>query len=565
MVASSIKHRKHSHQDDGIKSPEPPPPSANPNGRQAFSPRHGRSASSVYAFVPALCLACLLLSLSLFILIGTSSSSELLNIQAQTSDDVGKIDGLRVATTMSQPLPYSTLLAIINKQSLLNYGQRPLTGVYTFGEDYLFQNTATTASDNRDLVTGSIQFPLVDLSVLLTEEATESDMLWNKKQSFLAYPSTFKSVIADNSEGVYPFQHIDHALLTRCGYKMGKIPNQDRSFIVNFLLHANEGKFVNHLVDGNDQKALLMGIFDGHGGRGHVVSHYIALELPKVFAKIMKQKQHTLPLPLLDCIKNSKMNDHVENYIKDALKETFIEVDANEPVKGTGGSTASVLFYPGLDTKAYIANAGDSTTIIAAFSKSRKESTIVYQNRKHKPHLQDERQRIENAGGQVMIPPSLLRGDTNSQLKESSRIIIPSPDGNAFGSMALAMSRSIGDFDGKAVGLIAEPEIDIWDVREHYRTHQFDREQELDTQWFAVIASDGVYDMLAPETVVKYLGRSLFGGHDSGTIISPLEACERLIREASRIWKKESASSMGGMQYRDDITLGVSKIDFPPM
>jgi len=297
--------------------------------------------------------------------------------------------------------------------------------------------------------------------------------------------------------------------------------------------------------------------------RGHVVSHYIALELPKVFAKIMKQKQHTLPLPLLDCIKNSKMNDHVENYIKDALKETFIEVDANEPVKGTGGSTASVLFYPGLDTKAYIANAGDSTTIIAAFSKSRKESTIVYQNRKHKPHLQDERQRIENAGGQVMIPPSLLRGDTNSQLKESSRIIIPSPDGNAFG--ALALSRSIGDFDGKAVGLIAEPEIDIWDVREHYRTHQFDREQELDTQWFAVIASDGVYDMLAPETVVKYLGRSLFGDHGSGTIISPLEACERLIREASRIWKKESASSMGGMQYRDDITLGVSKIDFPPM
>eukprot|EP00571_Detonula_confervacea_P005758 CAMPEP_0172325160 /NCGR_PEP_ID=MMETSP1058-20130122/53275_1 /TAXON_ID=83371 /ORGANISM="Detonula confervacea, Strain CCMP 353" /LENGTH=470 /DNA_ID=CAMNT_0013041631 /DNA_START=276 /DNA_END=1688 /DNA_ORIENTATION=+ len=470
----------------------------------------------------------------------------------------------------------------MDKQLLLNYGQVPLTGVYMLGEDYLFQKTAATDSDNRDPVTGSIQFPRVDLSVLLTEEATQShqDLFWNKKQtvaehSFLTYPSAFKSVIADNSGGIYPFQHTDHALLTRCGYKMGKIPNQDRSFIVNFLLDVNEGKFLN--LDANEnkskgngafdplfQKALLMGIFDGHGGRGHEVSHYIALEFPKVFTKTMRQKQHTLPLPLLDCIRNSKMGHHVENYMKEALKETFLEVDAHEPVKGTGGSTASVLFYPGIESKVYIANAGDSATIIAAFSNSRKESTIVYQNRKHKPHLEDERQRIENAGGQVMIPPSLLRGDTNSPgLKDTSRLIIPSANG--FGSMALAMSRSIGDFDGKAVGLIAEPDVDVWDVRQHYQAHQFDRKQELDTQWFAVIASDGVYDMLAPEKVVEYLGRSLFDGHSSGTIISPLEACERLIREASRLWKKESSLSMGGMQYRDDITLGVSKIDFPSM
>lgn len=557
--SSSIKHRKSCHQDDGVQTFEPS--SLNSIARRQASPRHGRSTSSVYAFVPPF----LLLSSSflvLRILFGSSPSAP----HARTSDDVGSIGGLRIATKATQPLPYSTLLANgIDKQPKI-----PLTGVYTLGEDYLFQENAASAS-NRDLIVGTIQFPLADLSALLTEEATEhiEDKFWNKKQeqSFLTYPSAFKSVIVNNSKGMHPFKAIDHALLTRCGYKMGKTPNQDRSFIVNFLLGANEGKSThangNGDFDPSSQKAVLMGIFDGHGGQGHEVSHYIALELSKVFTKIMRQKQATLPLPLLDCIKDSKMSNDVDNYIKNALTETFIEVDEHEPVKGTGGSTASAVFYPGIDTKAYIANTGDSTTIIAAYSKSRNQSIIVYQNRKHKPHLSDERHRIEMAGGQVMIPPSLLGGDGGIGMKESSRIIIPGPSGGQFGSMALAMSRSIGDFDGKSVGLIAEPEVDVFDVRQHYKTHNFDRVQELDTQWFAVIASDGVYDMLTPEVVIDYLGQSLFGDHSRGTGISPVEACENLIREASRIWKKESLVNMGGMQYRDDITLGVSRVNFP--
>ena len=149
-----------------------------------------------------------------------------------------------------------------------------------------------------------------------------------------------------------------------------------------------------------------------------------------------------------------------------------------------------------------------------------------------------------------MIPPSLLQegGAQEGQIKESSRLIIPSADGNPFGGLALAMSRSIGDFDGKKVGLIASPEVDVWDAS--------GRAQDTAdvVQYFAVSASDGVYDVIDPEIVADYLGKSLF---EEGSM-PPLEACERLIREASRLWMKASGL---GMQYRDDITVGVSTIN----
>ncbi|KAL7442304.1 hypothetical protein ACHAXH_006431, partial [Discostella pseudostelligera] len=235
------------------------------------------------------------------------------------------------------------------------------------------------------------------------------------------------------------------------------------------------------------------------------------------------------------------------------MNETFIEADANEPLKDTGGSTANVLFYPGVNSTVYIANVGDSTTLIVSYCKTKRKSTVVYQNRKHKPHLPDERQRIENAGGIVRIPQSLLRGDgsINGSIQETSRVIIPDKNGNPFHSLALAMSRSIGDFEGKRIGLTAEPEIDVWDVNDWKR--QFDTDQVLDTVFFAITASDGLFDVLSPENVAEYIGQTLFDDRQSHE--SPLEACERLIREASRLWKKESI----GMQYRDDISIVLSR------
>jgi hypothetical protein len=84
-------------------------------------------------------------------------------------------------------------------------------------------------------------------------------------------------------------------------------------------------------------------------------------------------------------------------------------------------------------------------------------------------------------------------------------------------------------------------------------------------QFFAVAATDGILDVLSPKTVAEYLGQILFDNCrqgkkelQSGKCLSLLDACERLIREASRLWMRDSI----GVQYRDDISIIVSKINF---
>jgi serine/threonine protein phosphatase PrpC len=121
------------------------------------------------------------------------------------------------------------------------------------------------------------------------------------------------------------------------------------------------------------------------------------------------------------------------------------------------------------------------------------------------------------------------------------------------------MSRSIGDYDGKRVGITAIPEIDVFDVTSHFEPEQ--EQHVLDTQFFVIAASDGLYDVIPPHIVTSFLSQSLFHldiNEEDKVRVSPLEACERLVLEASRLWIQAES---GMHQYRDDITVSVSIID----
>jgi len=146
------------------------------------------------------------------------------------------------------PLPFSKFLEDIDRGGLS--GEKALTGSYTLGEDYLLENNAVSTSG------GFIQFPPLDLWSVLSEEATSpetrpfmmnfghpvltSDLLRKGSDpkpnmfvdSFLGPDSKFESVVAAGSNLVVAD---DHALLTRRGYKMGNVPNQDRILISNFF------------------------------------------------------------------------------------------------------------------------------------------------------------------------------------------------------------------------------------------------------------------------------------------------------------------------------------------
>ena len=484
--------------------------------------------------------------------------------------------------SIMQYQPFSALLANnripTNNMDHPGYGEHPLTGVYTLGKDHLLQDTSANSAV-QEMDVGTIHFPIVDLSDLLEEETPGPNRMGVGGERNILIPGNrdYKSVIPSS---LLATNDDDSAIVTRRGRKMGDVPNQDRSFICRLYVDMNKetnGDLRGSRFQVENQRqqqqeeqaknkdrpsALLMGIFDGHGNRGHDVSHFIALQFTKMFASIMRDTQ-SMQGPYYPKVEQDFAGGAATHYIEGAFTQTFLHIDAGEPVKGTAGSTASVVFYPGEGLQVYIANVGDSTTVIAKYSKSQRQSTIVKMNRKHKPHLEEERDRIEEMGGQVMIPNSAL-DDNGPGLKESSRVVIPDMQGNAWGGLALAMSRSIGDYDGKRVGLIASPDVDVFDAQNYYV--QMRSQQEFDdTEWFAITASDGLYDVLTVELVANYLGRALFsregpGGVGVESTMSVLEACERLIREASRLWAQ---ASYGGVTYRDDITVAVSKLNLP--
>jgi len=271
------------------------------------------------------------------------------------------------------------------------------------------------------------------------------------------------------------------ALLTRCGHKgQGDSANQDR--IILFQHGASQ----------------MIALFDGHGARGHVVSHAAALAITKAW-----------------------MGGSVKPSF---LTNAFLQMDKTLPQVYGSGATAIIMIHQ--EDELLVANLGDSQAFVAQFDPIARVTNIIYLTKQHKPHMPEERARIETAGGRVMLPQS--PGDT-------SRVIIP------IGTieLGLAMSRSLGDHEAKRMGVIAEPTVDVVNLTD---------KQLL----FAVAATDGIFDFIPIQDVADHLGRALYSGRKT---VRLMDACEQLIMKASMQWKERSGST-----YRDDISILVTKL-----
>jgi serine/threonine protein phosphatase PrpC len=312
----------------------------------------------------------------------------------------------------------------------------------------------------------------------------------------------------------------DKATMTLVGFKGGKLEeqiNQDRAFVLSPF----------DLING--QNCQVLGVFDGHGDMGEVVAQYAVTELPKR----LKAKLGHL-----------KAGDN-DKIIQQALIDSFIEIDKDVPTKGVGGCTASVVLQIG--SKLYIANAGDSRSIVALYIEKTDDVKVLYVTREDKPHLEDERARIESMGGRVYIPDDLTQ--------ESSRVVS--------GSSGLAMSRSLGDWD--MLGKIADPIVKIIDVAEVIRTEieESNAGCSEDEEYcpgslkaehisiFAMSASDGMMDYIEPQDLAGAFATTFY--RPSGP--HPLVMCEDLILIAAKGWYDE----MKG-HYRDDIAVAAARI-----
>ncbi|XP_054798704.1 probable protein phosphatase 2C 76 isoform X2 [Prosopis cineraria] len=181
-------------------------------------------------------------------------------------------------------------------------------------------------------------------------------------------------------------------------------------------------------IDG--RSICLFGIFDGHGGSR--AAEYLK---ERLFNNLMKHPKFLTDTKL-------------------AISETYQQTDADflDSERDTfrdDGSTASTAVL--VDNHLYVANVGDSRTIISKAGKA------IALSEDHKPNRSDERKRIENAGGVIMWAGTWRVGGV------------------------LAMSRAFGNRMLKQF-VVAEPEI---------QEEVIDEELEL-----LVLASDGLWDVM---------------------------------------------------------------------
>ena len=267
--------------------------------------------------------------------------------------------------------------------------------------------------------------------------------------------------------------------------------NQDNYFIFKNFVQGFEN--------------IYMGVCDGHGYYGHEVSGFIKENLPMNMNHILKKKK-------LDLIKDD---------LSKAIKECFIKENqnllSNHQIDSdlSGTTCVSVIYTP---QKLIIANIGDSRCVLGKFDNKKNKFISENLSRDHKPTIPEEAERILKVGGRIRP----MR-DEDGEYIGPLRVYMKDKE-----MPGLAMTRSFGDYFGSTAGTISEPEV---------TEHIFKEEDK-----FIILASDGLFEFIQSEEVVKYVGEY----YKKNDIVG---CCEFLYKESCKRWLDEEEDTI------DDITI----------
>ncbi|XP_019160793.1 PREDICTED: probable protein phosphatase 2C 33 [Ipomoea nil] len=280
---------------------------------------------------------------------------------------------------------------------------------------------------------------------------------------------------------------------------------------------------------GSRTDTVFCGVFDGHGPHGHMVAKRVRDSLPlklsahwEVNTKsedVLREinlnsldSLNSLDVSVITAVEEPSASTDVEEVQKhpDALKESFLnafKVMDRELRSVTNidcfcsGTTAVTLVKQGREL--VIGNVGDSRAVLGTRDKD-DYITAVQLTVDLKPNLPVEAERIRKCKGRVFA----LRDEPGV-----ARVWLPNTD-----SPGLAMARAFGDFCLKDFGLISVPEVS-------YR-------RLTDKDEFIVLATDGIWDVLSNEEVVKVVASS-----------TRSSAAKALVETAVRGWKTKYANS----------------------
>jgi len=218
------------------------------------------------------------------------------------------------------------------------------------------------------------------------------------------------------------------------------------------------------LDEGKEKSNTFFAVYDGHGGG--TVAKFAGQHVHKrlVEEETYKQEQYEA-----------------------ALKRAFLGTDedllANPAHTRDPSGCTAVAALVTHDGKIYVANAGDSRSVISV------KGEVEPLSFDHKPTSETEKERIHGAGGYI----------------EYGRV-----KGN------LALSRALGDFEFKK-NYSLSPEKQIITANPDVICHEISEEDE-----FLIIACDGIWDCLSSQQAVDFVRRQVAEGKNL------VEICEMM-------------------------------------
>ena len=224
----------------------------------------------------------------------------------------------------------------------------------------------------------------------------------------------------------------------------------------------NQDSYLNLFNIYNLKNYSVFGIFDGHGINGHLTSNFTKKYLQNYFVNIGNNTNNNNDhLNVYDTSEIYKIISN-EGNIKEQFKliEKFL---LEQPFSiQYSGTTSIIVIY--IEDKIICYNIGDSRAVYI-----NQDYKCIQVSKDHKPELLNEKTRIEDNGGIV-----------KKDYLNTGIYRVWSKNGHYPG---LAMSRSLGDYVAKSVGVISEPdyyEIDI--IKNNVNA--------------IIIGSDGLWDAL---------------------------------------------------------------------
>lgn len=260
---------------------------------------------------------------------------------------------------------------------------------------------------------------------------------------------------------------------------------------------TNQDSFLSILNIYNLNNYSVFAIFDGHGTNGHFVSKYAKNYFQNIFNNIHNSHEVNESSIYKELIDEKIMKERFK-LIDDFLLEEPYSIQYS-------GSTCIIIIHIGDKIICY--NIGDSR---AAFINN--EFKCIQISKDHKPEIPEEKMRIEECGGNV---------------KRNSFGIYRVWDKNGI-YPGLAMSRSIGDYVAKSLGIICEP--DFYEIN------------IINNNILAVIlSSDGLWDILNKNQIEKIVKEYIIQNDCKGCI-------NALTSEAKKMYNIKNIN-------RDDITI----------